>query len=144
MVNIDVKSNKPIYEQITEQVKENIIKGYLNENDLLPSVRKLAVMLNVNPNTVAKAYQELERQNIIITIRGKGTFIAEFKKNEIKKDLILVTLKKIRPLIMELKYMGINDDDIIKEIKTICQEFERKEGVQNDWDYKSYKKLWWI
>lgn len=132
MVNIDVKSNKPIYEQITEQVKENIIKGYLNENDLLPSVRKLAVMLNVNPNTVAKAYQELERQNIIITIRGKGTFIAEFKKNEIKKDLILVTLKKIRPLIMELKYMGINDDDIIKEIKTICQEFERKEGVQND------------
>lgn len=144
MVNIDVKSNKPIYEQITEQVKENIIKGYLNENDLLPSVRKLAVMLNVNPNTVAKAYQELERQNIIITIRGKGTFIAEFKRNEIKKDLILVTLKKIRPLIMELKYMGINDDDIIKEIKTICQEFERKEGVQNDWDYKSYKKLWWI
>lgn len=132
MVNIDVKSNKPIYEQITEQVKENIIKGYLNENDLLPSVRKLAVMLNVNPNTVAKAYQELERQNIIITIRGKGTFIAEFKKNEIKKDLILVTLKKIRPLIMELKYMGINDDDIIMEIKTICQEFERKEGVQND------------
>lgn len=72
MFIIDGRSAKPIYEQIVDQVKEQLLKGILKSGDQLPSVRQLAGMLTINPNTVSKAYQELERQKVIETIRGRG------------------------------------------------------------------------
>ena len=74
MFRINPASGKAIYEQIMEQVKEAAWKGYLKPGDALPSVRKLALSLSVTPNTVAKAYQLLEKEKVIITIRGKGAF----------------------------------------------------------------------
>ena len=71
MFRINPASGKAIYEQIMEQVKEAAWKGYLKPGDALPSVRKLALSLSVTPNTVAKAYQLLEKEKVIITIRGK-------------------------------------------------------------------------
>ena len=89
MVLLDLKSSKPIYEQIVEQIKLNVMKGYLKPGDSIPSVRKLALELKITPGTVAKAYQELERQELIETIRGKGTFIAsEIKLKEDEKRLL--------------------------------------------------------
>ena len=76
MIKIDLKSNKPIYKQVVNEIKEDVIKEFLNPGDELPSVRKLAMDLSVIPNTVAKAYQELERLKIIETIRDKGTYIS--------------------------------------------------------------------
>ena len=64
MFNIDLKSSLPIYEQVINSVKESLLKGYFKSGDALPSVRKLSTMLGVNPNTVAKAYTELERQGL--------------------------------------------------------------------------------
>lgn len=120
MFNIDVRSSKPIYEQLVEQIKANVIKGYLKNEDLLPSVRKMAVNLGVNPNTVAKAYQELERQGVIATIRGKGTMVCYNATAEVKD--ISQTLDKIKPLIVELKYAGKTTEEIIEEIKKICND----------------------
>ena len=77
MFRINPASGKAIYEQIMEQVKEAAWKGYLKLGDGLPSVRKLALQLSVTPNTVAKAYQLLEKEKVIVTIRGKGAFLAE-------------------------------------------------------------------
>jgi len=67
----------PIYSQITGQVKSRILSGSLRPGDQLPSVRELAVRLAVNPNTVARAYQELEREGWVRTERGRGTFVAD-------------------------------------------------------------------
>lgn len=74
---IDPKKNIPLYEQVIQQVKELCARGLLKPNEKLPSVRDLSSQMLINPNTVSKAYQELERQGIIITIRGRGTFISE-------------------------------------------------------------------
>ncbi|MBP2017236.1 GntR family transcriptional regulator [Symbiobacterium terraclitae] len=75
--HIDPASGTPIYRQLVEQVRQAVASGVLRAGDRLPSVRDLAVELAVNPNTVAKAYQELEREGVIETPRGRGTFVAD-------------------------------------------------------------------
>lgn len=77
MFSIDLTSRTPIYEQIYKKIIELIVNGTLSENDQLPSVRNLAKDTGVNPNTVAKAYQELERNGIIYSLQGRGSFIAK-------------------------------------------------------------------
>lgn len=124
MFFIDNRSTKPIYEQIIDTVKEQILKGNLNEGDQLPSVRQLASLLTVNPNTVSKAYQELEHDRIIQTVRGKGTFISQINKktvNHEKLDDIKIELKK---LCIELYYMGMNQEQIISEVKVVLKGIE--------------------
>jgi GntR family transcriptional regulator len=74
---IDPSSGLPIYRQLIDQVKQAVAGGVLKPGDRLPSVRDLAMELTINPHTVAKAYQELEREGVITVPRGKGAFIAE-------------------------------------------------------------------
>lgn len=76
MITLDLQSRTPIYEQLAEQILHLSLLGVLQENQQLPSVRTLARQVGVNPNTVAKAYQELERQGIIYTVVGKGSFVS--------------------------------------------------------------------
>lgn len=122
MISLDLKSSKPIYEQIVEQTKYNVMKGYLKPGDAIPSVRKLALELKITPGTVAKAYQELERQEIIETIRGKGTFIArEIRLEEDKKRLINVK-RQLNSVIMELKMMGYDKKMVVQLVKEIYEE----------------------
>ena len=77
MFVIDAQSKLPIFEQLKKQILEFITIGVLVPNDKLPSVRSLASQIGVNPNTVAKAYQELELQGFIYSEKGKGCFIAD-------------------------------------------------------------------
>ena len=111
MINIDYKSELPIYEQIIEQFKINIMKGYFVAGDPVVSVRKMAASLQITPSTVAKAYTELERQGIIETVRGKGTFIADVKPGDTAVD-IEKSKKKMLSEIIELKHAGCSLEDI--------------------------------
>ena len=77
MFDIDLMSRTPIYEQLYRRVIELIMKGVLKEQDKLPSVRSLATDLGVNPNTVAKAYTLLERDGIIHSLAGRGSFVSK-------------------------------------------------------------------
>ena len=122
MILLDLKSNTPIYEQIVEQMKFNVMKGYLKPGDTIPSVRKLALELKITPGTVAKAYQELERQEIIETIRGKGTFIAGEIKLEEDENRLLNVKKLLNSAIMELKMMGYDKKMIVDLVKGIYEE----------------------
>lgn len=114
VLNIDAKSNVPIFEQIVWQIKILCLKGVLKPDDKLPSVRQLSAMLIVNPNTVSKAYQELERQGIIETRQGKGTFISS-RQNVVpdgkQKENVLRNLQKA---IIDAFYVGLSKDDIHK------------------------------
>ena len=119
---INNTSMQPIYEQIVEQIKLNVMKGYLKPGDSIPSVRKLALELKITPGTVAKAYQELERQELIETIRGKGTFIAsEIKLKEDEKRLLEMK-RQLSSTIMELKMMGYDKSMIVGLVKDIYEE----------------------
>lgn len=122
MIALDYKSSKPIYEQIVEQVKFHVMKEYLKPGDSIPSVRKLALELKITPGTVSKAYQELERQGIIETIRGKGTFIAgEIRMQEDEARLMEVK-KQLSTTVMELRMMGYDKKMVVNLVKEIYEE----------------------
>ena len=76
MFILDYKDRRPIYEQLTDRLKEAIAHEIWKENEQLPSVRSLAVDLSINPNTIQRAYAELERQGFIYSVKGKGSFVA--------------------------------------------------------------------
>ncbi len=122
MIFLDYKSSKPIYEQIIEQIKLNVMRQYLKAGDAIPSVRKLALELSITPGTVAKAYQELERQQIIETIRGKGTFIASNIEIRPDEKKVLEVKKKLQSQIMELKMMGYDKQRVTKLVGEIYEE----------------------
>lgn len=128
MFPIDVRDIRPIYEQIIDNIKEQVIKGILKPGDQVPSVRQLASMLTVNANTVTKAYQHLERQKIIETIRGRGTFIAHITTKSINKDELEDIRKTLKSSCMQLHYMGFSKDDVIKEISKIYEGLIREES----------------
>lgn len=122
MVKLDLKSSKPIYEQIIEQLKRNVMKGYLKPGDMIPSVRRLALELKITPGTVAKAYQELERQKMIEAIRGKGTFIAGEIVMKMDEEKLLDVKKEICTQLLELKMMGYDEGKIVQMIKDLYKE----------------------
>jgi GntR family transcriptional regulator len=110
--------------QIVDEVKESILKGILESGDKMPSVRELAKMMIINPNTIQKAYKELERQRVIEKIRGKGTFVStdyEGKRDESRMDLVKDSFKKG---LIELKYMGIREDEIMGIIEELIEEIK--------------------
>ena len=85
MLQLDLKSRKSIYEQVMDQLKEQVMTGQMATGEKLPSVRELSKSITVNPNTVQKAYRELERQGYVYTTSGVGTFVAD--RSEIHADL---------------------------------------------------------
>lgn len=124
MFVIDGRSSKPIYEQIIDQVKEQTLKGILRSGDQLPSVRQLAGMLTINPNTVSKAYQELERQKIIETIRGRGTFICAIQVKRVDEEKMEALYQALKNVCIELHYMGLEEEEIIKQVDKVFTELK--------------------
>ena len=121
MINLDYQSRIPIYEQIINQVERYIALGIYKPMEQLPSVRELASNLGINPNTVKKAYSELELKGVIVTISTKGTFVSD-KTDNIIEAKIDEGIFKINELISELEKLGISRSEIIKKIKKIYGE----------------------
>lgn len=119
MIELDYRSKKPLYEQIIEQIKLLVIKGHLSPGDAIPSVRKMAQTLDITPSTVAKAYQELERQKVIETIRAKGTFITTMPSVEPNVEELEKIRKRIQSEIIELKRTGYSEEDVVNLVKEI-------------------------
>jgi len=118
MFELDMRSRKPIYEQLADNIKELIINKILKPDEQLPSVRTLATELTINPNTIQKAYRELETQGFIYSIKGKGSFVNpnhQIKDREKTEEV----MKELEKLIHEALYLGISADEIIHIIKEI-------------------------
>lgn len=115
---MDYKFNEniPIYLQIISKIKSEIVNGTIKCGDKLPSVREMAQALKVNPNTLQRAYQELEREGITYTQRGMGTFVKE--DNKIIMDIKKETSKEIvNNFIKGMKSLGFSENEIIEIIK---------------------------
>ena len=128
MFELDLRSRKSIYEQITDNLKELIMTGKLPFGTKLPSVRELSKQISVNPNTVQKAYRELERQGYIYTQSGLGTFVAD--RSGITADTAAVTKaeKNLEDAFKQFLYLGF-DFDAAKDSALEIIERIRKEGV---------------
>ena len=120
MISLDYKDKRPLYEQISEKLKELMAVGGFMENSKLPSVRALAVDLSINPNTIQRAYAELERQGYIYSIKGKGNFVAETKVLQYLKSEELK--ERFSKLVEEAIRLGMSDDEIMGYIERTLSE----------------------
>ncbi|GEN54996.1 GntR family transcriptional regulator [Halobacillus faecis] len=111
MFELDVRSRKPIYEQLVEKLKQLIINDVLKEDEKLPSVRELAQQLTINPNTIQKAYRELESQGYIYSLKGKGSFVHPSGKVDNEEELKKVR-EELKKLFSEAIYLGMTSEEI--------------------------------
>ena len=116
MIYIDYKDSRPLYEQISSKLSELILHGIFEADSQLPSVRNLAMELAINPNTIQKAYADLERKGYIYSVKGKGNFVSDTKmlQEERKMDII----KQMQELILEAKRLGIG----LEEMKAVMEQ----------------------
>ncbi|MFZ5351946.1 MAG: GntR family transcriptional regulator [Bacillota bacterium] len=115
MFNLDLKSRLPIYEQLVDRFKELIINEVLKEDEQLPSVRLLANQITINPNTIQKAYRELERQGYIYSLPGKGSFVAAAARLKNKEKLEKLK-EELGRLLLEAIYLGMPKEEILKMV----------------------------
>lgn len=116
MISIDYRDSRSIYEQIEDGIKNLIINKAIKEHERLPSVRELSIELTINPNTVQKAYKELETLGFIYSIKGKGSFVApvSYAKDDEKITKLYCELEEC---IKSLYYLGESPDAIINKVK---------------------------
>ena len=125
MIILDYRDRRPIYEQVISRFQELMLTGALEKDSQLPSVRSLAMELSINPNTIQRAYVELERQGYIYTVKGKGSFVADntaMKENR-KKEVLL----QVSDMIDEAIRVGIPGDEI-KNMVEIQYKAAKKNG----------------
>jgi len=115
-MEIDFNAARPIYEQVIEEIKKEIVRGDINPGEKLPSQRQMAKNIDVNPNTVQRAYREMEARDLVETKRGRGTFIKDDDKViiEIKKEM---AEHAVENYIEQMVSLGFNKGEILKKLE---------------------------
>lgn len=117
MIQINYRDTRPFYQQIKDNVRHLVVSGTLKKDDKLPSVRELAASLAINPNTIQRAYRELENEGYIYTLPGKGTFAAEMDHtNQIRQQELLPQFDKI---VSELLYLSMPVNELTNRILSL-------------------------
>ncbi len=119
----------PIYQQLIDQIAAGVARGQLRPNERLPSVRELSQTLVVNPNTVARAYTELEREGVLYTRPGLGVFVAEAPQPVAKRTRRERLLKLIDPLLVEAVRLGCTADELVELISERTRQFAWSEAT---------------
>ena len=117
MIQINYRDTRPFYQQIKDNVRHLVVSGALKKDDKLLSVRELAASLAINPNTIQRAYRELENEGYIYTLPGKGTFAAEMDHtNQIRQQELLPQFDKI---VSELLYLSMPVNELTNRILSL-------------------------
>ena len=128
MITVDMRDRKPIYEQLIENIRTQAVQGYLKPDEHLPSVRQLAAELAINPNTIQKAYAELERQGVIYSLPGRGNFISPnigaVAKQELQRQMQQLTIQ-----LQQAKNAGAAKTDVQALLDAVFDTMtDRKDG----------------
>lgn len=129
MFELDLRSRKPIYEQLVDKLKELIMNEVLKPDEQLPSVRTLATQLTINPNTIQKAYRELEIQGFIYSVKGKGSFVNPNNQSK-NQEKIAGVKKELEKLILEALYLGVTREELVELILKL--DSTKNGGEKND------------
>ena len=119
MIVIDYQDRRPIYEQIVEKFQILILNGILDADEQMPSVRKLAMDLSINPNTIQKAYTMLEQQGYIYPVKGRGAFVA--KRENLLQQRMEVYWKEYNKLLQKGRELGIQQEDFIEKTRELWE-----------------------
>ena len=129
-IRIDNASDRPVYQQIIDHVKRDIALGRIIKNEKLPTVRQLAGQIAINPNTIAKAYRQLEQQGIIVTKAGAGAFVANLDSNlsrSVRKKLISDELERIA---VDAYHMQIEIQTLLEWFNSAVAKFNLPSGKE--------------
>ena len=127
MILLDYKDSRPIYEQVVGKLQELMILGVLEEDSQMPSVRSLAMELSINPNTIQRAYGELERRGYLYTVKGRGSFVGsirrlkEAKREELEQKLVILAREAVG--------LGMNSEAFTEMAGRAFAEHEKKGGT---------------
>ena len=117
MIQLNYRDPRPIYEQVKDGIRKLAYSGVLGPDDKLPSVRELAMKLAINPNTISRAYKDLEQEGFLYTVSGKGTFInQEYDLNDSRKVELWQQFEKATKGLLEL---SVTEDEFMKRIATL-------------------------
>lgn len=111
MIVLDYQDRRPLYEQVEEKFRNLILMGVLEPGSRMPSVRQLAMELSINPNTIQRAYMQLEQEGLIYPVKGTGNFIAD--SEEVRKLSKASYTKELKAMIQKGKAMGMNEEELI-------------------------------
>lgn len=117
MISLNYRDSRPIYEQIRDGLRKLIVTGALGADEKLPSVRALAAQLAINPNTIQRAYNELEGEGYIYSVPGKGSFAAANAAADSARRAELMT--QVRELLSELRYLGVSQQELLALVKEV-------------------------
>lgn len=126
MIVIDSRDKRAIYEQVVDRLSDLMLIGVLEPGDKLPSVRSLAVELSINPNTIQKAYIELERQGYVYSVKGVGSFVADM--DVIKENKKSIIYKELEELVDKSRKI-ISKEEFCKKVEEFYPEHKAKEGA---------------
>ena len=112
MIHLDYRDSRPIYEQVKDGLRRLMVTGVLASGDKLPSVRAMASQLSINPNTIKRAYTELEAEGYVVSVTGKGSFVAEGDTQNTARRAELTG--KLKPLLEELKNLGMTREELVQ------------------------------
>ena len=117
MIQLNYRDTRPFYQQIKDNVRQLVVSCALKKDEKLPSVRELAASLAINPNTIQRAYRELENEGYIYTLSGKGTFVAEVDQtNQLRQQELLPKFDKI---VSELLYLSMPVNELTNRILSL-------------------------
>lgn len=120
MYQLDLQSRTPIYQQLKEKILRLIMAGAIGPGDPLPSVRVMARELGINPNTVAKAYQDLEKSGLIYSVAGKGSFISG--EETLDRQMIASVLDRFREAVREARSAGVDRQTALALVEEVYKE----------------------
>ena len=124
MITIDYKDRRPIYEQIVSSIEELAVRGVLEPDSQLPSVRQLAVELSINPNTIQRAYSQLEKTGVIYSVKGKGNFVAADPKR-LREEKMEQILQEMEKLLRQALALGVGGERMENWLHSLL---EKEEG----------------
>lgn len=131
MFTIDYKSRVPIYRQVVERVEYLAARGLLAPDSQLPSVRALAVELSINPNTIAKAYGELEAKGVIYSVPGRGSFVAN-NAGALRRETLAQAAERLRRLAEELRSLGLDEEDFVRLSRDSWRQAAKERDQKDD------------
>lgn len=127
-INISAREGAPIYQQIVNQVKYLVASGRLAPGEEIPPIRALAEQLTINPNTVARAYLELERAGVVTKRHGSGTYVSESGSPLARRERVRILTRRIDALLAEAVNMGIELDEIVDLLRERHAPMQTKTG----------------
>ena len=120
MIQLNFRDAKPIYEQIKDGIRHLIVTRGLVPEDKLPSVREMAAKLTINPNTIERAYLELEQEGYLYTVNGEETFVSSGAQIEnCRKDALMESLDEI---VGELTFLAVPKEDVVQRVEAAIEE----------------------